>query len=351
VTFNDAPRGALLDIVPQLRIAQNFMARLLDDLEASIYAPVVLDNIKNAHEYGLGAILIGNGNGAAKIDRDRPPVNFEAMQTVKDIMEQARRTAFEPAQRTGEAGAAIVSGKGTISLMGSFNGELASGQHEIETLLGDITSATACLEEYWCAGEKTMSVPDYERRTLRDEKYDPAALFKGDHRYLVSYGDRTGLDDQQHLIRLSTIKNLGGMSLRTFMQKAGVGIDVLQEETDMAIERLTLLFTDVLLPQQIQAGDKAALVKFIDLIDTDKKSVREAVIETIRETMIAPAEAPAPGSPAGRADILKMARSLEFGGIPGQAEGQPPTLMGQGPAPGAPPEINRALASIAPGGN
>ncbi|KKL76725.1 hypothetical protein LCGC14_2042000, partial [marine sediment metagenome] len=81
------------------------------------------------------------------------------------------------------------------------------------------------------------------------------------HKAFATRRDRTGLDDQQHLIRISTIRSLNGMSLRTFMQKAGVSIDTLAEETDMAIEKLTDLFLDVLLPQQIQAGDRTALVK------------------------------------------------------------------------------------------
>lgn len=351
ISHNDSPRGALLDIVPQLRVAQNFMARLLDDMQASMYAPVVLDNIKNPHEYGVGAILIGNGQGQAHIDRDRPPVNFEAQQTVRQIMEQARRQAFEPMQRSGEAGASIISGKGTTSLMGSFNAELAAGQYDVEILLADLTSVTAALDERWCAGLKQVWVPDHTNMILSDEEYDPAKLFKGDHRFMVSYGDRTGLDDQQHLIRISTIKNLDGMSLRTFMQKAGVSLDVLAEETDMAIEKLVSIFTDVLLPQQIQAGDKTALVKFIEKIDDDKKTVREAVFETIKEAEVAAAQGPqSPGSPGGRADILRMARSLQSGGIPGSAAGQPPSQLGGPPAPGASPEIQRALASIGPSG-
>ena len=343
VTHNDTPRGALVDTIPQLKVAQNFMARLLDDLQASIYAPVVLDNIKNAHEYGLGAILVGTGQGKAFIDRDRPPVNFEAQQTVREIMVQVRRQAFEPAQRAGEPGAAIVSAKGTNALMGSFNTELASSQYDMEILLADGTSVTAALDEKWCPGKKQISVLDHQNQTFSDETYDPETLFAGDHRYTVSYGDRTGLDDTQHLIRISTIRSLEGMAKRTFMQKAGVSVDVLAEETDIAIEKLTDLFLDVLLPQQIQAGDRTALVKFVDKIDLDKMTVREAVFETIRESEITSAEGPGgPGTPGGRADIMRMVRSLQSGGIPGSAEGQPPSQI---PAP-----TRRQLAQTAPGG-
>lgn len=342
-TVGDSPRGALVDIIPQLKTAQNFMARLLDDLNASIYAPVVLDNIKNPHEYGLGAVLVGTGQGKAFIDRDRPPVNFEANQTVAQIMEQTRRQAFEPAQRSGEAGASIVSAKGTIALMGTFNAELADAQTGIEVLLADLTTVTAAFDQVHCAGRKQIRVADHTGE-MKDEDYDPAVLYKGDFRFSVSYGDRTGLDENQHLTRVATVRNLQGMSRRSFMVKSGMVEDPLAEEREMIAESLTSLFTDVLLPQEATAGNKQALVDFIDLFDDDSKTVREAMFEWIRKTSITPAEAGpgGPSTPGGRADIMRMVRSLESDGIPGNAEGQPPSML---PAP-----VQRQLAEVAPGG-
>lgn len=348
VTHNDSPRGALMDMVPALRIAQNFMARTLDDLNASVYAPVVLDNIENPEEYGLGAVLVGNGLGKAFIDRDRPPVNFEAMQTVERILDGARRDAFEPAQRSGEAGASIVSGKGTMALMGTFNAELAAAQGDAEMIVADLTSASAAFDEKWCAGSKEINVIDFQKMMISDETYDPEKLFKGDHRFNCSYGDRTGLDEQQHLTRAAMVRNLEGMALRTFMEKSGMVPDPLAEETEMGIEKLIKLFTDVILPQTIQAGDKEALVKFIDLIDADDKTMREAVYETIRGVQLTAAEGGPtdPMSPGGRTDIMKMVRSMSAGGIPGSAEGQPASqLPGQLPGP-----IRRLAAQGAPGG-
>lgn len=354
-TVNDQPRGALFDIIPQLRVAQNFMARLLDDLEMSIYAPTVADNIQNIEEYGPGAILIGDGQGAAKVEQSRPPVNFEAQQTVSSIMEQTRRQAFEPAQRSGEAGASIVSAKGTTALMGSFNAELAAAQFDSEILIADLLSATAALDERRCAGQKQIWLLD-KHSNLVDESYDPAKLFKGDWRVRVTYGDRTGLDEQQHLIRASTMRNLGAMSLREFMEKMGID-DPLAMETELVIEKLITLFTDVMLPQEVQAGNKQAIVDFIDKIDTDKMTVREAVFETIRATNIPPAEGASPGGlgAGGRADIMRMMQSLGSGGIPGNAEGQPGTGGAQPVATGGlrqalGSENSRALAEVAPGG-
>lgn len=355
VSVDDMPRGALIDIVPQLKVAQNFMARLLEDLEMNIYAPTLLENIENSHEYGLGAVLIGNGNGRASIQRDRPNVNFEAQQTVRDILEQTRRQAFEPAQRSGDPGASIVSAKGTNALMGTFNAELASMQQDFEQFLREVSALTANMDEKWCWGRKEIWGWTSSGEPF-DETYDPLSTFGGDYRVNVSYGERTGLDENNFMIRLATQRNMGGMSRREFIEKSGSSEDALQTEREMVIESLTDLFVAQILPQQIQSGDLAALKAFVDRIDDDDQTTRAAVLDTIREMTN-----PAPGGPGPnglgsgqRADIMKMMRSLQSGGIPGQAEGQPPSQVAGGPggvaAPGLPSPARRQLAQSAPGG-
>lgn len=342
-------RGALLDVLPALRTAQNIMARLLDDLEMSVYAPTVLDNIENRHEFGLGATLYGDGQGPARITRDRPPVNFEGQQVVKDTIERARRQAFQPPQRGGEAGASIVSAKGTMALMGSFNNELAWMQNDLEEMIGRLGQLTACFDEKWCWGKKQIDGFDYQG-TPYVETYDARVTFRGDYRHHVSYGERSGLDEQNHMIRIATVRELGGMSLREFIEKAGVSEDALATERDMAIEELVDQYLKVLIPQQIQSGDLTAIASFIARIDDDKKTVREAVLEAIAEqTQVQPDQgaggAGGPGS--GRADIMRLARSLDQGGIPGGAEGQPPSQL-PGSAPGG-PAVDRQLAAVGPG--
>lgn len=345
VTVDGQPRGALLDIVPSLKVAQNFMARLLEDLEANIYAPTVLDNIENAHEFGPGAVLIGNGNGRATIQRDRPNVNFEAQQTVAGIIDQARRQAFEPQQRSGDPGASISSAKGTNALMGTFNSELASMQQDFEDFMVGITAMTANFDEMWCYGSKGIWGFDASGSAF-DETYDPRSVFGGDYRINVSYGERTGLDENNYMVRLATQKQLGGMSRRSFIEKSGSADDALQEERDMAIEALTDLFLTGILPQQVQGGNLEAMQKFVEKIDDDDLTTRAAVMETIREMRAVAAEGQGGGMDTNkRMDIMRMARSLNSGGIPGNAEGQPPSQ-----SPGLPGPVRRQLAQAAPGG-
>ena len=177
-THDEQYRGALEDVIPALKTAQNFMARLLEDLNANIYAPVVLDNIENWEEYGPAAVLRGTGDGAAQILRDRPPVNFEAQQVVQGLIGEAHRQAAWPVQRSGDADASVVSAKGVTALAGSFNAELAWAQEDMERGLVEANKLAAAFDEVHCPGEKRI----YGMEGVRSfhERYDPTVLFKGD---------------------------------------------------------------------------------------------------------------------------------------------------------------------------
>ncbi len=348
LTHDGSYRGALEDVIPLLHTAQNFMARLLDDMQQNIYAPVVLDNIENAEEYGPAAVLLGTGDGKAAILRDRPPVNFEAQRTVTDLISTAHRQSTWPVQRSGDADASIVSAKGVVALAGSFNAELATAQQDMESALMQANRVAAAFDEIHCYGKK--KIHGLEGVTAFTETYDPAMLFKGDYRNKVSYGDATGLDEANKLTKLAMVKNLGGMSLRTFMAKSGSVEDPLQEERDIAIEDLVELFMKGVLPQQIEQGNLAALKDFVERIDDDKETVRSAVFDTIKE--MNPTPGPVPGGPGeGPGDIVQQMRSLASGGIPGNAAGLPtPPGIGQDLQNMLPSQQRRLVSETGPGG-
>ncbi len=349
-THDGAYRGAIENIIPTLKVAQNFMYKLLDDLSNSVYAPVLLDNVANVDEYGPGAVLEGTGEGTARVEHARPPVNFEAGQVVQTLVQDAHREAKWPVQRSGNPDASIVSARGVNALTGAFNSELAWAQSDIESLLERSNMMLANLDALHCAGRKRIY--GVESGAGYSTIYDPTVLFnfkdgKGDFRNKVTYGDRTGLDEQQHLTKLALIKNMGGMSTRTFVTKAGGSDDPLQEERDIAIENLTAMFYQGILPQAIAAGDVSQLKAFVDLIDGDKVTVREAVLQTIQQMLPPPAAgggAPG-GQQVGQQDPFLQQASLDAGGIPGSAQGLPaPPGVSDGLRQTLPPTIRRAAA-------
>ena len=322
---DDGYKSALIDIVAPLEVAQNFRARLLDDLDFSIYAPVVLDNIQNPEEYGPGATLVGTGDGEARVLRDRAPVNFEADRTVTQILDGVRRDAFEPPQRSGTFGASIASAKGVNAVQGTWNAELAWVQGDLEWLLARSTAMAACFDEKWCYGTKQVMGWDDRKRPYR-ETYSPVDVFGGDYRVEVSYGDRTGLDEQNHMVKLATELQLGAISKRTFMARSSTVEDPLQEERDIALEKLTTLFIDGVLPQQIQSGDLRGFAAMVEAIDNDDMLIRAAAMKVARELgMIPPADGSGvvPGPDPATPDGAAVAASLGAGGIPGSAEGLP----------------------------
>lgn len=344
-TFDGNYRGAIEDVIPSLKVANNVMARLLDDMSMNIYAPVVLDNVENWDEWGPGAVLVGDGQGQANVIRDRPPVNFEAQRTIAQLIDQAHRQAFWPVQRSGDPDASIVSAKGVVALSGSFNNELATAQEDFAQGLQDVTQRVANLDEVHCPG--TKRIDGVARNKPWSETYDPASDLNGDYRMTVSYGEDVGLDAQQALVRNATRLNLRTLSRRQFMERLGED-DPLQVERDIAIERLVDLYLDQVLPQQIAAGDQTAIASFIDRIDGDDATVRSAVLDAIKEARTLAAEQAGPGDGTQGIDPIQMLRSLGSGGIPGNAAGLPPVSPRLRSA--LPAATSRLAQEAAPGG-
>lgn len=343
-------RGGLDVMIPNLRVAHNLMARILEDAEQHIYAPVVLDNIENPQDYGPGATLYGTGEGQARVEFARPPVNFEGLQHIQEELSAARNVGRYPQQRQGDFGASIASAKGVTAVMGAFNQELAWAQRDVSQLIQKTNTRTANLDEVWCPGRKMID--GFDEGEIFTEKYDPTTTFKGDWRNFVTFGGGLGLDQQQYILMLASMKNMEGMARRTFMTKSGLVDNALREERDMALESISDAFFAFAL-QQAQEGNVDPLQKIAARIDDDSETVRSAVMKTIAEVYAVPAGGAAQGAggASGPMDMVRMARSMASGGIPGSAAGQPemPEMSG-GLQRMLPPSVMRAATEVMPGG-
>ena len=349
-TFDGEYRGPLEVMTPQIQVAHNIMARILEDMELQLGAPVILDNIENWEEFGAYAHLRGDGQGPANVEYARPPSNFEATQQVQLQIESARQAGKYPQQRGGEPGASISSAKGTNVLMGAFNSELAVAQMDMANFYQDTLAGTAEFDVQWCNREK--KVIGFDQGEDYNITYVPGELFRNDdYRVMVSYGGGAGLDRQQHLIQLALMRNSGAMSTRTFMQQSGLIDNVLQEERDQALDVVSQGFFAFAM-QQAQAGNVQPIQDFVNRIDDDDETTRAAIMETIKTMFAQPAPTPGGGGGGSPADALLEARSLEQGGIPGQAAGLPaPPAVGEGLQRALPGSAGRLANQIAPGGN
>jgi hypothetical protein len=338
-------RGALDVMMPNLRVAHNLMARILEDTEQHIYAPVVMQNIENPEDYGPGAILLGTGDGDAKVTFARPPVNFEGLQHIQQSLDAARNVGRYPQQRRGDFGASIASAKGVTAVMGAYNTELAWAQRDVAYLIQRINGRCANFDEKWCPGSKQLD--GFDEGEVFTDRYDPATLFRGDYRNMVTFGGSLGLDQQQHILMLASMKNMEGMARRTFMAKSGLVDNALREERDMALEQISDAFFAFAL-QQANQGNVDPLQKIAARIDDDSTTVRAAVMDTIAEVYAVPAggqAGPQGGSPM---DLVRMARSLSAGGVPGSAEGMP--AIPSGLERMLPPNLARIGTEMMPGG-
>ena len=350
-THDGEYRGALDPMIPQLRVAQNLMARVLDDVEFQTGAPVVMENIDNPEDWGPHAVLEGDGQGSPRAEFVRQPVNFEANQHIQAQLEAARRVGKFPQQRTGEAGASIVSAKGTQALMGSYNSEMAQSQRDAADMLRQLLTVTAEYDVVWCDTRK--KVLGFDEGESFDLSYTPSKLFKDDDfRVVVTFGGGLGLEQSQYMVQLATARNMGGMARRTFMQKSGLVENALREEDEIFLEELTAGFLAFAM-QQAEQGNVQPLMKAAEAVDSEDETSRQAILQAIKEIYAIPAGGSGmPGPAPGQGDPMLQAASLEAGGIPGSAEGlQPGGMPGIGPElqKALPASVGRALASVAPG--
>jgi hypothetical protein len=338
---NDGEYRSPLDVViPRLKVAQNFMARLLEDVADSVFGPVLMEGIVNPEDFGPNAELIGDGQGRARIEYPRKPINFEARQVILDQVSMARRDAKHPEQRSGEAGVSIGTAKHTESLMGAFNEELKQAHKDVSSLFQWANSLCANYDEVHCAGRKRIDGIDSSGAWL--ETYDPTILFKKDYRNKVSYGAAAGLDRHNLMTMMSLGRNMKAISQRTFMRETGLVDDPLQEERDILLEDLIVAIQGTLIEQAVGAGNMEPLRLLFDKIDGDAVTVRQAVTETVREMHAVATEGPAAGGPGGvEADPLRMVNSLEAGGS-GTQGGL--TDIGRSLRGVLPSGVNRALA-------
>lgn len=298
VSWDGGYRSELDGILPQMKVAQNLMARYLEDIGDAVSSPVVMRGIQNPEDYGPYAELLDDGSGTAQVEYPRKPSTFEVRQAVVDQIEMGRRQGRQPAQRAGEGQGGWNTGRGVDALLDGYSTVIADAQSDIATFLTDLSGMLANYDEVHCSdpegGQKEIEGTDGQ--TSFSATYNPASLWKGDHRCIVTYGAATGLDQAQLFSRLSLAKSQGLMTTRTFMMESGIVSDPLQEEREIMLENVSQAMVGFLF-SQAQAGNLAPLQELYKKLDGDTASVRQAVLELLSESQAVPSQGP--GNPTG----------------------------------------------------
>lgn len=343
-------RGALDDMIPNLRAAQSIMSRLMEMLDIQTATPIGLDNVANPEEFKPGGIVRGTGEGDLKIVIPQWPVNFEALQHKNMEIESARNVGAYPQQRSGEHGASIASGKASQAVMGAFNVSLAWCQRDMASFFRSLLQTMAEYDEKWCGGY-TKDITGWDEGEIYSDTYDPAAFWKQDYRCEITF-NRVGLEEHNWLTRLGLFKQMGALSNRSMMRKSGIIDNFISEEAEMDLEAVKTAFFNLVQQQALQ-GNGDPLYRYAAKIDSDKMSPREAMWATIKEMRLVTSEGrPVPGQGGGMnpGQMSHMERSFEAGGIPGRAEGIPAPRVGGALAAMLPSGMGRAMADIAPAG-
>lgn len=340
VTADGEYRGVLDVMIPNLQVAQNIMARLIDDLDFQIYAPRGLQGAENPEDYGPGNLILASEGEDLKFMSARDPVNFEGMQQAANQIEAARASAAFPRQRSGEFGASIASAKATVAVQGSYNAQQAWAQRDVAIFYRESLGRAAAFDEQWCPGKK--QVWGFDDGELYTDTYDPSTFWKGDYRCEVGFHS-LGLDSHNAMIQLSSFRQLGALSRRAFMRKAGIVDNPLAEEREIALENVADGLQAFMF-EQASTGNLEPLLLFAQEVDDDETTARDAAMSVIKKMSgAAPSSSGAPSNAGAAPDALLQQRSMEQGGIPGVAPGLRAMVPG-----GA---VGRAGAEMAPGGS
>lgn len=274
-------RGKLDAMLPPLKIAQALSLETLLNVRRSLHAPPLIQNVENPEDWGPDAILRGNrGPDKAVVEYPRPPASFEAFQHIKDQLASARGAGAFPLQRSGDPGASIASGQAVTMLQGSYNAQQAWAQKDMASFYSLLFSRLANMDEVWCGGTDKM-IDGFDEGEAFSDHYDPAKFWKGDYRVQVGF-HALGVDAHTNLLNMGAAHRLGWLSRRSAMRKSGLVQNALAEERDIALDQMFDTFK-ALLDFKAQQGDDSDMAKFLDLIDTDKETVRSAMVKVMKQ--------------------------------------------------------------------
>lgn len=338
--------GRLDKMIPGLKRAHHLMSLVLRDNHLSVFAPVLMSNIENPEDFGPEAHLRATPGETGSVEYARPPVNFDAKDTVERLLDGTRNQGAFPQQRQGEFGASIASGKGVNAVTGAYNDDVGSSQMGHESFMMSLLPTVAAFDRVWTRGRKPIE--GFDRGEHFSGRYDPAVMFReeGERLVHVSYGSRRGLDDGTHMTRLAIGRSFG-MSDKTALELSGLVPDTESELMEATLGTITTGYLQHALIQATQGGNLEPLVRLVENLDAQKMTARGAIMEAIRTAAAVPVGGGGPGEAAGQDPLLQL-RSLASGGVPGQAEGQP--TVGPELAQAIPPSLVRAIGQEAPGG-
>jgi len=308
VTADGEYRGELDQMIPQLRVAQHIFARYLEILDKKAYPMLIPKGIINPEDIGPDAILITDNTENATVEVVDIGADFEMRAIAEDATQRSRAMGKHPSERSGQqSGSGWLTGRGGQLLMSSYNTALATSQRDIAALLSAATSTAAHYDEIFCAGTKRIEGSDMQG--AYSETYNPAQLFAGDYRCEVSYGAATGLDRANLMTNMAIAKELGLASNRTLRIQSGLFPDAMAEETEIAIEQASQGMIAKLF-EQYATGNADPLKRFLELIDSDKETVRSALTKVVFETQPTPQQ---PGAQQQAPQGVPPAAAQELG--------------------------------------
>lgn len=322
------PRGQFDDVI-FIQLAKSSMALLaLQAAHESVNAPIIVPSDVPEVPYGPGATI--RTNNPAGVGRMRLDLPAEAFAEQQQLERELQLGARFPQVRTGNADAAIVTGKGVQALMGGYDSQIRGHQVILAKALENVISLCFEIDEK-VFGNVTKTLRGSEHGASFEITYTPAKHIAGNYTVDVAYGLMAGLDPNRWLVFALQARQ-ERMFSRDFMRRElPFSMDVEDEARQIDIEDMEEAAKQAILayaqsiPMMIQQGqDPYKVIELISQVIDDRRKGK-TLVDTLEKTF-KPVEAP-------MAEQAQSPEAMIQGMLGGGAPGSMPQLPGGAPTP------------------
>jgi hypothetical protein len=354
------PRGQFDDVI-FIQLAKSSMALLaLQAAHESVNAPIIIPSDVPEVPYGPGATI--RTNNPAGVGRMRLDLPAEAFAEQQQLERELQLGARFPQVRTGNADAAIVTGKGVQALMGGYDSQIRGHQVILAKALENVISLCFEVDEK-VFGNVSKTLRGSEHGASFEITYTPSKHIAGNYTVDVAYGLMAGLDPNRWLVFALQARQ-ERMFSRDFMRRElPFAMDVEDEARQIDIEDMEEAAKQAILayaqsiPMMIQQGqDPYKVIELISQVIDDRRKGK-TLVDTLEKTF-KPVEAPMAQQEQSPEAMLQglMGGGGAPGGMPQLPGGAPtpqPTgeapvegVPGEAPAEEATPDLASILASL-----
>lgn len=301
--LDDEIRGAYDDVIWVQLARHRIQMLLMEGVEKSVRAPLVVPNDVNEIPMGPDAVIYTQ-QGAQSVGRARLDMPNQAFGAVEQLKGEQQIGSMSPESRSGSVDASVITGRGLQQLLGGFNSQISVAQTVFKYAFKRAIELAFKMDEK-IFGNITKEIRGNDSGVPYAMKYKASKDVNGDYTIDISYGFAAGLEPNRALVFLLQADGAELVSKDYIRRALPVDLNAVEEERKIAVEQSRRSLLQAMsaysqsIPQLAAAGQDPSMViaqqaAFIKSL-LDGRSVEDAA-----EKALAPKPQPAaPGQPPG----------------------------------------------------